>query len=83
MQVNLHLVSPTSVVYTSSISGRSAKSILSMSSMIMLGLFPVSPARMVYTFDEVFRSTLPMSPIVVLKSPSFSDKSNHKYIEVI
>jgi len=64
----LHSVSPASVVYTFDVSGGSAKSTLSVSSTIVLGLFSVSPAGMFYTCDEVLRSTLPVSPAVVPNS---------------
>lgn len=70
MQANLHSVSPISVVYNSGLSRENTKSTLSVSLAIVLGIFLVSPAGMVYTYDKVLRSTLPMSPVVEHNSPS-------------
>lgn len=73
-------MSSASVVYTSSVFGKSAKYTLSVFLAIVLGIFVVSPVRMVYTFDNVLRSTLSMSSVVVLNSPGVSGKSIHKYM---
>lgn len=82
MQTNLHLVFLVSVVYTFGVSGKSAKSTLSVSLAIVIGLFSVSLTGTVYTFDKVPRFILSVSLVVVLNSPSVIGGSIYKYIWV-